>query len=248
MRALLRLSAMALIVGLCLSVPPNAGAQSEWSPVFRENFATSVARGQFPGPAYHGQFAQYDGFADSSGVGLYAPARVVSVHDGVLDLYLHSEGGRALGAAAVPLIGGSWGGQTYGRYSVRFKADALPGFGAGWLLWPDSNNWNDGEINFPEGGLDETMHGYVHCPGDPSRNCQVTNTGVRFSSGWHTAVIEWTPGQVKFVLDSAVVGVSPISPWKPLHWVLQTATTGVRPDADVKGHVLIDWVSVERLA
>ncbi len=186
----------------------------------------------------------YDGFEDTSGIGLYQPSDVISVHDGSLDMYLHTADGRPLGAAPVPLINGEWGGHVYGRYTVRFKSDALPGFGAGWLLWPDSNDWNEGEIDFPEGGLDGTIQANQHCIGDPEQKCLAVDTGVDFSGGWHTTTIEWTPSGVVYYLDGEVVGQSPESPSTPMHLVLQTATNGDKPDASVAVHVLIDSVTI----
>jgi hypothetical protein len=41
-----------------------------------------------------------------------------------------------------------YNGQTYGHYAVRVRADAVAGYKAAWLLWPDGPNggdWNDGE-------------------------------------------------------------------------------------------------------
>ena len=54
-----------------------------------------------------------------------------------------------------------WQRQAFGRFSVRFRSDPLPGYKAAWLLWPESDNWNEGEIDFPEGGLDSTMWGFI---------------------------------------------------------------------------------------
>ena len=170
--------------------------------------------------------------------------KIISAHDGYLDLNLHSENGRAQGAAPVPLVNGAWGGQVYGRYTVRFKADALPGYGTGWLLWPDSNNWNDGEIDYPESELTNTIKGYNHTVGNPAHNDLVFDTGISYLN-WHTATIEWTSSKITYLLDGKVVSSSTTSiPRKALHWVLQTATTGGQPAASTKGHLLIDWVSI----
>jgi hypothetical protein len=219
-------------------------AADRWSVAFHEDFSTPVDRGNFPGPAYADRWMSYDGLADTSGVGMYTPDRVLSVHDGSLDLYLHTREGIPLGAAPVPLVGGTWGGQVYGRFEIRFRADSVPGFGAAWLLWPDSNLWAEGEIDFPEGGLDSTIHANQHCIGDPEQKCLAVDTGVEFSSGWHTTVIEWTPDGVTYLLDGREVGFSPESPTTPMHLVLQTATTGVLPDPGVSGHVLVDQVTI----
>lgn len=215
-----------------------------WNEIFSESFDTPVGLGEFPGPAYESHWMSYDGFADTSGTGDYAPLKVISVHDGALDMNLHTSDGRALGAAPIPLINGQWGGQLYGRYVVRFKADSLPGYGAGWLLWPDSNDWGDGEIDFPEGGLDGTIYANQHCLGDPQAKCLAADTGVEFSSGWHTTMIQWLPSGVTYYLDGVQVAFSPESPSTRMHLVLQTATNGFVPAGSVHGHVLIDSVTI----
>src|SRR5947208_54121 len=110
-----------------------------------------------------------------------------------------------------------------GRHRQRLRRRApLPGSGAGtrhrpvrgdhagrrpaWLLWPDSENWSDGEINFPEGELGGEVFAFMHHRGRPDeQDWFATRAGL---SDWHTAVIEWTPRRVRFLLDDAVVGVS----------------------------------------
>ena len=213
-----------------------------WRQVFTDDFTTDVAPGRFPGP-YSSHWLSYDGFTDTSGVGDYDQS-IISVHDGMLDLHLQTINGRPLGAAPVPLIDGRWGGQTFGRFSVRFRADQLAGFGTGWLLWPDSEQWSEGEIDFPEGALDGTIHAYNHCIGDPARACLQEDTGVSYLD-WHTATIEWTPVRITYLLDGVVVASTQKSvPQTPFHWVLQTATTGIRPAPQTQGHVWVDWVAI----
>jgi hypothetical protein len=226
--------------------PMPVGDLPGWHQVFTDNFSTPLAEGQFPG-SYASKWTSYNGFTDSSGFGDFNQ-KIISVHDGSLDLDLHSQNGRAQGAAPVPLVNGKWGGQVYGRYTVRFKADALAGYGTGWLLWSDANNWNDGEIDFPESALNSTIKGYNHTVGNPAHNDLVFDTGVSYLD-WHTATIEWTPSAVSYLLDGKLIQSTTTSvPTNPLHWVLQTATTGQQPAAGTAGHMLIDWVSIYTLA
>jgi hypothetical protein len=230
------------------AVDPNAmpaASDGPWQRVFADDFTTPVPIGGFLTSEYKNRWMSYDGFGDTSGVGRYEPNKVLSVKDGALDYFLHTENGVPLGAAPVPLVGGKWGGQQYGRFSLRFRADALHGFGNGWLLWSDANNWNDGEIDMPEGDLDGTIHGYNHCVGNPRTNCMVADTGAAWTS-WHTATVEWVPGRVTFFLDGKQVGTSTNSPTAAMHMVLQTCTTGVKPAADTAGHVQIDWVTIDQ--
>jgi beta-glucanase (GH16 family) len=154
----------------------------------------------------------------------------------------------AMVAAPVPKVNGAGKpeGRLYGRYSVRFKSEAMSGYKMAWLLWPDSDNWNDGEIDFPEAGLNETVGGYMHYRNNPSSQDWYRAAGT--VNAWHTATIEWTPASVRFLLDDAVVGISSDTskiPNTPMHWVLQTETaiTNRAPATNASGHLLIDWVA-----
>jgi hypothetical protein len=213
-----------------------------WDQVFTEDFVTPLSRGSFPG-SYGDQWLSYDGFADTSGRGDYEQD-IISAHDGMLDLYLHTEDGRPLGAAPVPLVDGEWGGQTYGRFSVRMKADPLNGFGVASLLWPDSENWSEGEIDFPEGAFDDVARASNHCPGDPEENCFYTESTAEFVD-WHTYTIDWTPTRLSFLVDGVTVGTTTDDiPDVPMHWVLQSGTVDGTPDPDTAGHLWIDWATI----
>jgi beta-glucanase (GH16 family) len=214
-----------------------------WKQVFAEDFNTDVPLGSFPGDAYENRWTGYHGFEDTRGGGTYSLTRTLSVHDGVLDIDLHSEDGTTYVAAPVPLVDARWGGQTYGRFSVRFRADPVPGFSTAWLLWPDSNVWDEGEIDFPEGRLDSTFFAANHCLRDPTKLCYQSGGAGRYDR-WHVATIEWTPDKVRFLLDGEVVGSSTESPSTPMHWVLQTETAEKGPSPSDAGHVQIDWVTV----
>ena len=216
-----------------------------WTQTFKEDFNTPVSQGSFPGP-YSNQWMSYDGFSDAFHTGFFEQD-IISAQNGNLDVYLHTQNGRALGAAPIPLINGKWGGQTYGKFSVRMRSDELEGFGTGFLLWPDSGNWNDGEIDFPESSLTEGVKGYNHCLNSPSSNCMIAETNYRYND-WHTYSIEWTPSRLSFLVDDTVVGTTTNNiPSKPLHWVMQIATHG-SPAASTAGHMQIDWVSIYNYA
>ncbi len=228
--------------------PMPVGDLTGWHQIFKDDFSTNVAAGAFPGP-YATRWGTYvDGTPDSSGNGVFE-SKTLSVHDGMMDMYLHSENGQALGAAPVPLVDGVWKGQLYGRYSLRFKSDSLAKWGAGWILWPDSNNWNEGEIDFPEGSLDNTIGGFTHCLGHAADNCSYLFSSTRFASGWHTATIEWRPTSVAFYLDGInLITTANGVPQTLMHWVLMTATNGGKPAATTAGHVMVDWATIYALA
>src|SRR5262249_43334678 len=220
-----------------------------WTQVFADDFTKDVPLGSFPA-AVSGKWTAYpDGWHDTSGNGTYQPSKVVSIRNGVMNLHLHTQNGIHMVAAPVPIIPGApgrAGGLLYGRFPVRFKADRVPGYKTAWLLWPDSNRWADGEIDFPEGGLTGTISAFMHYKGNP-RAQDAYLTGATYNT-WHTAVIKWAPRAVTFLLDGRVIGSStnPATiPSTPMHWVLQTETqlSGGPPANSAAGNVQIDWVT-----
>lgn len=219
-----------------------------WHMVFSDDFRTDVPLGSFPAAVWSTWGDYPDGWRDTSKHGTYMPSKVVSIHDGVMDLHLHTEGGVHMVAVPYPRIPGSpKAGQRYGRYAIRFRADPVPCYKTAWLLWPDSEVWpRDGEIDFPEGALNATMDAFMHRKEAVSGSDQASfSTPVTYAD-WHTAVIEWSPGRVTFILDASVIGSTTHRvPDASMHWVIQTETSLHCVPADhAEGHVLIDWVVV----
>ena len=223
------------------------GNLAGWTQTYVEDFTTNVATGAWPGAYTNHWYAYDDGSHDTSRNGTYMPSKVLSVHDGVLDYSVRTENGQHLVAA--PVMKDTYG-QIYGRYSVRFRSDRLPGYKNAWLLWPDTERWpDDGEIDFPEGNLDGTIGAFSHYASATGGQDQFS-TSSTFSE-WHTATIEWLPGKVTFTLDDRVLGSSTRDvPNTAMHWVLQTETAleGGAPTAGVAGHVLVDWVALYKRA
>lgn len=225
-----------------------------WKQVFTDDFTTQVPLGRFPDAVSSKWGAYDDGWKDTSGNGQYYPSKVISVDNGMMNMHLHTENGIHMVAAPVPKIPGakgSSGGMTYGRYAARFRADDLPGYKTAWLLWPDSDRWSEGEIDFPEGNLarGEKIWAFTHYKGDPEEQ-DAFKTNATYDS-WHTAVIEWTPESVTYILDGVTIGKTTnrsIIPDNPMYWVLQTETEvgsgAVEPKDSVRGNVQVDWVAV----
>lgn len=224
--------------------------------IFTENFTTPAAT--WPG-TYSTTWDNYDGFCDTACTGWYSDT-TLSVHDGALDMNLHTAGGKALVAAPSPILPGqaAWTGQLYGRYTITFRSDPVVGYKTAWLLWPDDGHtcgngktgWDCGEIDFPEGNLDSDISGFNHCPGNPTQNCEIVESPTRYADGnWHTAVIEWTPGLIKFILDGTELGREADAaqvPIVPMTWVLQTETAYAVPPASSAGHLYVDSVSIDK--
>ncbi|MBM9467179.1 glycoside hydrolase family 16 protein [Nakamurella leprariae] len=217
-----------------------------WRSRFVEDFETDAGLGEI-GSRYDGALRGYDGFADTSGRGRYDPDRVLTVHDSLLDYHLHTADGVPRVAAPTLM---DWWGQTYGRYAIRFRADRVPGYKIAFLLWPSSDRWSDGEINLPEADLGGTVHGFSHdVTGDPARNAFAVDTGTT-TVDWHTAVIEWAPDRVRFLLDDrAWSSTDPTAiPRRDMRWTLQAETAGAVTPVGAAGRVQVDWVAVWSLA
>jgi beta-glucanase (GH16 family) len=220
-----------------------------WRLVFVDDFRSRTALGAFGGGP---RWRAYPYPArDTSQHGTYWPQRGLSTHDGVLDIWLHTVkvGGTDVHVvnAPQPVIPGPERGQLYGRYAVRFKADPVPGYKTAWLLWPDSGRRSEGEIDFPEGNLTGPFAAYVHPVNGGSASDQAAFPTRATYHKWHTAVIVWSPGRCRFILDGKQIGVDRQGvPDTSMHWVLQTETqlSDSPPANDASGHVYIDWVAV----
>lgn len=219
------------------------GDLAGWRQVFADDFTVDIPLGSFPEAVSSRWGAYPEGWPDTSHNGVYSPHRVLSVRGGVLDWWIHTEAGVHLVAVPYPLIPGASArnGLTAGRYVVRFRADPLRGYKTAWLLWPDSEVWpRDGEIDFPEGNLDGTISGFVHAQGATSPGDQAAFATKSTYRSWHTAVMEWTPARVTFLLDGRKVGTTTNRiPNTSMHWVLQTET-------GLDGYAPADWVAVYR--
>jgi chitodextrinase len=268
-------------VAATTGVPASPTPQA-WAPLFDEDFTTAAALGQFPGTFYaaRGWQAYRPPADDTSGWGLFDPSRNISVANGMLTSHVYTttnidpRTGKRERLSATPYVklptnrgGGQTWGQLYGRYSVRMRAVSPTGAatgGPGWkvafLLWPVSNSWSQGEIDFPEGELDSTSLGFSHCVGNPASNCARVSTGTNFAD-WHWYTIEWTPGKVHFFIDGRDLGGTTSSvPNTEMFYALQSETwlkqdanltsqpyTGkyVEPPADSNWNVQIDRVVIQ---
>jgi hypothetical protein len=221
-----------------------------WKQTAVQDFSVPAVRGQVD-DVYGSEMRGYSGFADSSGRGTYTPDSVLSVEDGKLDYYLHTGGGVPRVASVIPF---GYSGQKYGRYSIRFRYDSMPGYKIAFLLWPSSDNWNDGEIDWPEGGLDGPLYGGSAIKGSLAGSSMKFDPPERRYSragpgDWHVATTEWTPGKVRWLYDGELIGQTTVPsgvPDTPMRWTLQAETADSAnktfPDAATAGHLQIDWV------
>jgi beta-glucanase (GH16 family) len=219
-----------------------------FTPVVSQDFDKAAPLGTFV-KNYGSSWAGYSGFVDTSNKGLYNPNVVLSAGSGRLDWDLRTRAGQPVVAAPMPH---GYLPQTYGRYAVRFRADAVPGYKMAFLLWPTSNNWNDGEIDWPDGVLGgksyaaSAIRGTLSSSG-PTFEGPPHSAAPTMGTGWHTAVTEWTPGHVRWYMDGRLIGQTAKTsgvPTKPMRWTLQVETNTDRTpvSATASGHVQVDWV------
>jgi len=229
-----------LLIGVTAILAVTVLEERRWRQVFREDFQAGAAAGEFES-RYSEKWGVYpDGWRSTNSAGTYHPSRTVSVHDGVADIWVGETEFGPSSAALVPRL--PTYGQLYGKYSVRFRADPVPGYKVAFLLWPDSEVWpDDGEIDFPEGNLGGSISAFAHHASSSGSQEQFP-TDQDFGR-WHVATTEWEPGHLRFYLDEALIGESVTKvPATSMHWVLQTEVADQPPPAGAQGHIYIDSV------
>jgi hypothetical protein len=233
--------------------PMPTGNIPGWHQVFADNFNQTVPVGQFPARVAAQWGHSYpDGSKDTSKLGRYEPTKVVSISHHTMNLFLHTQDGIHMVAAAVPTIPGAHGsddGLLYGRYVIRLRADPVPGYKVAMLLWPDSEHWpTDGEIDFPEANLDGPILGFVHHQGGTSPNDQTEFATQATYGPWHTATVTWLPSGVSFQLDGQVIGTALARiPNTPMHLIIQAETSigGPVPTDAAAGNIQIAWLTID---
>jgi hypothetical protein len=212
---------------------PSPATDPDDDATFSEGFDTPAAAGG----AFAREYADaWQPYPDGTG-GRYFSGPLVSAHDGVMDVALDGKRGAA-GTFGTP--DDAWS-HIGGTFTVRAKATGGDGNGAAFMLWPSSNVWADGEIDYPEGNFDAAPSAFHHSmvPGkEPT--AQYLATGVDWRD-WHTYSETWVPGKsVTYSVDGRVIGtVSRNVPTTEHRYMFQVGDWG-QP-----GHLLIDWVSTD---
>ncbi|WP_420367114.1 family 16 glycosylhydrolase [Curtobacterium sp. L1-20] len=213
------------------AAPSPTPTVPQHKPTFFEGFDTPAAAG--------GQFAStyanaWQPYIEGTS-GKYYSGKLISAHDGVMDVDMDGEHG----AAGVFGPADSAWAATGGTYSIRAKVVGGDGNGTSIMLWPTSNIQAEGELNFPEGNFDAHPVVYHHSmiPGHEA-TFQRIDTGVTWRK-WHTYTMVWKPGKsVSYYLDGELLGtITTNVPTTPHRYTFQIGNVGD------PGHVLIDWVS-----
>ncbi|AMM20526.1 hypothetical protein AX769_10665 [Frondihabitans sp. PAMC 28766] len=218
-----------------------------WHQTYAQNFDTDAPLGTFT--QKYPTMATYSGFKDTSGQGLYAPDKVLSVSNGNLDFYLHSENDQPLVAAVMP---DDYAPHVTGRVSIRFKADSTLGYKFVGMFWPEDDNWNEGEIDWPEADLGATPRPASAMPGTFANGSMHFMPATEMfadsnTTGYHVATTEWDKNAVRFYWDGQLVStVTNAVPTTAMRVTLQAETfigEGTVPK-NTSGHLDIDWISI----
>jgi licheninase len=145
--------------------------------------------------------------------------------------------------------------QTYGRWEVRFRADAGVGYEPVVLLWPQGPH-SDGEIDLAEVfPASRSFDGEFLHMGPESRWIGHRNYSVNFTQ-WHTIAVDWLPTHITYWLDGKVTwtvnrtpGAFNWIPRTPFHLALQMdegCTNRCRPNSSTPARVImqVDWVKI----
>jgi hypothetical protein len=207
--------------------------------VFRQSFVEDFdVDAAADGPFLRTYARSFQPYADGTG-GRYWCGSQISAHDGVMDVRLDGERGAA-GAFGRPEDAWSHVG---GRFSMRARAIGGDGNGVAVMLWPGSDIWADGELDYPEGNFDAGP-GLNHHSMVPGRENEATSIGCGVDwREWHTYATEWIPGvSVRYLLDDEELAtVTEHVPTTPHRYMFQVGNWGA------PGSFQMDWVTTYEL-
>lgn len=224
----------ALIIGVLFApfmsaAPATAATDVRSVGNFYIGFNKSAPAGKVDS-TYPGYWQPYpNGMSDK-----YYADEIISLHNGYMDVAVDGKRGAA-GTFGSPSKAYSHVG---GTFSIRMKATGGAGNGIAVMLWPSSDTWSDGEVDFPEGNFEHRPHVYHHLM-IPGREGESINTTTNVSwADWHTYTMQWKPGKyVKYYVDNKLVfTVTSNVPTTPHRYMFQVGNYG-KP-----GHILIDSV------
>lgn len=145
--------------------------------------------------------------------------------------------------------------QTYGRWEVRYRADASDEITYHFLLWPQAETWPP-EIDFAEdtGGPRDKILAFLHY-GAEDHTVERRLDGLDFTQ-WQTVGVQWSPGLIEYLVNGEVWATvaSEGVPDEPMWLGLQSQAGGCeRPGFAIAcpqigtpatANIEIDWVVV----
>jgi licheninase len=184
-RMLRRSSTTVAAALLCAAaLPQTAQAQTWGAPVLVENFnGSSIDTSKWM--IYHSPGAERNP----------RTGRAATVSAGVLRLKGGMYGGKDLSGGVATRHA-----QRYGRWEVRFRAEAGAGYTPVALLWPVAQGEGDdyAEVDFAEIVDPRRRGGGIFVHGGHGRAQRQLRADF---TRWHAAAVDWLPGRLTFWLD-----------------------------------------------
>ncbi|WP_157970710.1 glycoside hydrolase family 16 protein [Nakamurella deserti] len=221
--------------------PMPRGDLPGWRQTFSDDFNT--------GALDEDRWGRYSGTPGGSPQSHWEGDHVV-VRDSQLVLEGYQEEGRWVtgGVSNWPVT------QLYGKWEVRFRVDPSDETTFHFLLWPQADVWPP-EIDFLEnfGGGRQSASAFLHYrdESEPNGRGKTERTVEADFTTWHTAGVEWLPGEVTYTLDgepwASVTGENvPDQPmWLGLQAQAVDCSSGDNcTDGITRADVMIDWVTV----
>lgn len=244
-----RVLALASVLALSVGVLPSTAATPVWRTVFYQPFTASATEKTFA-KVYAGSWVGYDKSAKYS--------QRISASGGQMRVRLDGISGAAGAFGLRP--GGAWPTLTYGRVTVRATTVGAGNNGLAIMLWPNSDDWTQGEADWEVVKFTDDWYVAHHAtaprcaplsataPGTycPAVRLLHTKVGTRVS---HKVQIEWTPSYVKWRLDGKLVATDKTDvPVGPHRLTLQVARNRGKDEAPIPGWLLIDNVRIEKFS
>jgi hypothetical protein len=126
--------------------------------------------------------------------------------------------------------------QKEGYWEVRMQTAAIDGGKSTahpvLILWPGTNKWADGELDYFETNIGDDGGGFLHCVGNPSANCYVIPNGGNTAltpnaaaySQWISYGLEWTSSSMTGFINGQQWWTSTDSSFRPnvpMHQTIQ---------------------------
>lgn len=243
------LSIAAAAAGTVSTAPPMpVGNLTSFTQVVAEDFNINALSGEFL--TKYPNMATYDGFQNGYSTSTYQTSNA-SVSGSTLDMVCQYDSvlGKATTATVLPNKYVSF---LYGRVEcyvwvdqVSYPNGGAAGYKTAFLLWPSSNTWSDGEIDFYEGGFTAAkveFHDHGVSPTNPASDLGTVTSVSQLVP--HRIAVEWTPGRIEHFVDgvSTFVTTNPAYiPTKPevVRLQVEGGTAAVSPLSSA--HVKVGW-------
>jgi hypothetical protein len=240
----------------------SIGTPRSYALWYEETFSKgSVAEGKWDSGPYTTRISPYHGYKERNTGPVVFNKNLITVQDGKLRMWGHKRLVNGVwttyGAGIVPLLGGKYVGLKYGYFevSLEFIPQGSLGMQNWWfagLLWPQTNEHRDGEVDFVEGVPGTEHNVWQHKLGyngvNPQETCYYYKGAPGTLLGKHTYGVEWLPERTNFYRDGVLIGsTNCMQPTGPELMKLQLVSLNRTIDNNSHGLVLVDDIRIWKL-